>query len=130
MLRLREALEASRDRQTAYEAIEQAGNPALGQCYPTCRVVQNYYPRFEVIKGRVWTGDEEEVHFWNGLKIGGEWHWIDLSWQQFPAGSTVRGCTVLDRHDLRDSEATLQRCGLLLKRVEDHLRRMHLPFPA
>jgi hypothetical protein len=31
MLRLREALEASWDMQTAYGAVEQAGNPALGR---------------------------------------------------------------------------------------------------
>lgn len=49
MLALREALEASWDRQTAYGAVEQAGNPALGQCYPTSRVVQHYYPATEII---------------------------------------------------------------------------------
>jgi hypothetical protein len=27
-----------------------------------------------------------------------------------------------DRHNLGDSEATIQRCALLLKRVEDYLR--------
>jgi hypothetical protein len=31
MLRLREALEASWDMQTAYGVVEQAGNPALGR---------------------------------------------------------------------------------------------------
>ena len=122
MLRLREALEASWDGQTAYGAIEQAGNPALGQCYPTCRVVQHYYPETEIIKGRVWTGESEEVHFWNGLPIDDEWYHIDLSWRQFPVGSVVREFRVLDRHDLDDSQATIQRCALLLERVESYLR--------
>ena len=42
MLRLHEALEASWDKQTAYQDVEQAGNRAYGQCYPTSRVIQNY----------------------------------------------------------------------------------------
>ena len=124
MLRLREALEASWDGQTAYGALEQAGNPALGQCYPTCRVVQHYYPATEIIKGKVWTGESEEIHFWNGLRVGDEWYHIDLSWRQFPVGSVVREFVALDRHDLGDSEATIQRCALLLKRVEDYLDKL------
>jgi hypothetical protein len=121
MLRLREALEASWDGQTAFGAVEKLGNPAFGQCYPTSRVVQHYYPATEIIKGKVWTGESEEIHFWNGLPVDGNWFHIDLSWQQFPAGSVVREFVVLDRQDLGDSEATIQRCALLLKRVEDYL---------
>ena len=121
MLYLREALEASWDRLTAYEAVEKVGNPALGQCYPTARVVQHYYPETEIIKGKVWTGEREEIHFWNGLPVGDKWYHIDLSWAQFPAGSVVREFVVLDRQDLGDSDATLQRCALLLSRVEAHL---------
>jgi hypothetical protein len=122
MLRLREALEASWDGQTAYRAIEKAGNPALGQCYPTAWVIQHYYPATEIIKGKVWTGESEEIHFWNGLSVGDHWYHIDLSWQQFPAGSVVREFAVLDRQKLGDSEATIQRCARLLRRVEGHLR--------
>ena len=122
MLRLREALEASWDTQTAYQAAEKAGNPAFGQCYPTSRVVQHYYPGTEIVKGKVWTGKNEEIHFWNGLPVGDGLHHIDLSWQQFPAGSVVREFVVLDRQNLGDTEATIQRCALLLKRVENYLR--------
>lgn len=122
MLRLREALETSWDRQTAYEGIGRAGNPALGQCYPTALVVQHYYPATEIIKGKVWTGESEEIHFWNGLRVGDDWCHIDLSWQQFPQGSVVREFAVLDRQDLNDGDATIQRCALLLRRVEDYLR--------
>ena len=122
MLRLRNALEASWDRQTAYGAVEQVGNPALGQCYPTSRVVQHFYPATEIVKGKVWTGESEEVHFWNCLKVGDELYHIDFSWRQFPAGSIVREFVILDRCNLNDSEATLQRCALLLKRVEGYLR--------
>lgn len=121
MLRLREALAASWDNQTSYQAAQQAGNPALGQCYPTSRVVQHYYPATEIIKGKVWTGTSEEIHFWNGLPVGDDWYHIDLSWQQFPVGSVVREFAVLDRHTLGDSAPTLQRCALLLNRVEDYL---------
>jgi hypothetical protein len=121
MLRLREALEASWDKLTAYGAVEKVGNATLGQCYPTARVVQHYYPTTEIIKGKVWTGEREEIHFWNGLPVGDKWYHIDFSWNQFPAGSVVREFVVLDRHDLGDSEVTLERCALLLKRVEAYL---------
>jgi hypothetical protein len=123
MLRLREALEAAWDRETAYNAAEQAGNPALGQCYPTSRVVQHYYPETEIIKGTVHTGESDETHFWNGLRVGDLWYHIDLSWQQFPTGSIIGEFAVLDRQNLGDSDATVQRCALLLHRVEDYLRQ-------
>jgi hypothetical protein len=121
MLRLREALEASWDPLTAYGSVEKADNPALGQCYPTARVVQHYYPGTEIIRGKVWTGEREEIHFWNGLPVGDKWYHIDFSWTQFPAGSLVREFAALDRRDLGDSEATLERFNLLLRRVEAHL---------
>ena len=125
MLRLREALEASWSREISYGSVEHAGNPAFGQCYPTSRAVQHYYPATEIIKGTVWTGRSEGVHFWNGLPVGGCFYHIDLSWQQFPPGSVVRGFAMLDRDSLNDSEATLHRCALLLRRVEHHLGRPH-----
>ena len=125
MLRLREALAASWDKRTAYLEVEHAGNPALGQCYPTSRVVQHYYPETEIIKGKVWTGETVEVHFWNGLRVGNDWYHIDLSWQQFPAGSTIEGFVIIGRHELNDSEATGQRCALLLQRVGEHLTALH-----
>jgi hypothetical protein len=122
MLSLREALIASWDIRTAYLAVEQVGNPALGQCYPTSRVVQHYYPDTEIVKGKVWTGEAVEVHFWNGLRVGDDWYHIDLSWQQFPAGSIVREFVIVERQELNDSEATMERCALLLKRVDEYLK--------
>lgn len=121
MLRLREALEASWDMLTAYGAVAKVDNPAFGQCYPTARVVQHYYPATEIIRGKVWTGKKEEIHFWNGLPAGDKWYHIDFSWDQFPARSVIREFVVLNRHDLGDSEATLERCALLLNRVEAYL---------
>ena len=126
MLRLREALEASWDNKTSYAAVGQADNPALGQCYPTSRLVQHFFPATEILKGKVWTGKSEEIHFWNSLPIGNDWYHIDLTWQQFPTGSIVLEFVVLDRQSLGDSEATIQRCALLLRRVEDYLRRSPL----
>lgn len=122
MLRLRDALAASWDRQIAYLGVAEIGNPALGQCYPTSWTVQHYYPETEIIKGKVWTGKSLEVHFWNGLRVGDDWYHIDLSWQQFPAGSIVREFAVLERQELNDSEAARLRCALLLKRVDDYLQ--------
>ena len=121
MLRLREALAASWDKRTAYLEVEQMGNPALGQCYPTSQAVQHYYPETEIIKGKVWTGKTLDVHFWNGLRIGDDWYHIDLSWQQFPAGSIIQEFVIVERQELNDSEATMQRCALLLKRVDAYL---------
>lgn len=40
LLLLREALEASWDEKTSYLGVKEKGNPALGQCYPTFRVVR------------------------------------------------------------------------------------------
>ena len=122
MLRLREALTASWDRRTAYLEVEERGNPALGQCYPTSRTVQHYYPKTEIIKGKVWTGKNLEVHFWNGLRIGEEWYHIDLTWQQFPHGSVIQEFRGIERQELNDSEATKMRCALLLTRVDDYIK--------
>ena len=121
MLRIREALEASWDVNTAYKAVERPGNPALGQCYPTARVVQHYFPESEIIKGKIWTSECEEIHFWNAIPLGGEWIHVDLSWKQFPPGSIIREFVELDRSSLGDTDATLQRCDLLLKRVRNYL---------
>jgi hypothetical protein len=121
MNRLRDALQASWGKDTSYKGVVQLGNPALGQCYPTSHVVQHYFPQTEILKGTVLSGVREDMHFWNGLNVEGQWHHIDLSWQQFPADSTIGEFIVLDRECITDSAATIQRCELLLHRVADHL---------
>jgi hypothetical protein len=78
------ALEGSWDHRTAYGGVTQPGNPALGQCYPTSRVVQFFYPETEIACGDVWTGSATECHFWNVRNSGPDAEWIDLTWQQFP----------------------------------------------
>ena len=84
------ALEASWDHLTAFRGDIRAGNPAFGQCYPTSRVVQWFYPDYEIAKGEVWTGASLEEHYWNVRRVHGEDEFLDLSWQQFPTGSTIR----------------------------------------
>ena len=121
MLRLREALTVSWDKRTAYLEVEQMENPALGQCYPTSRTVQHYYLETEIIKGKVWTGKTLGVHFWNGLRSGDDWFHIDLTWQQFPVGSIIQEFVVIARQEFNASEATILRCELLYKRVDDYL---------
>jgi hypothetical protein len=123
LARLAAALEASWDHRTAYRGVTRPGNPALGQCYPTSRVVQFFYPEFEIACGEVWTGAGLECHFWNIAGSGDEAEWIDLSWQQFPPGSTVQHFKLLDRRQLGDSPPTVERCSLLLRRVLAHLSR-------
>jgi hypothetical protein len=116
LAQLGSALEASWDRRTAHLGAFQPGNPALGQCYPTARVVQWFFPRFEIASGEVDTGSAVEAHFWN-MAGGPEPERVDFTWQQFPRGSHVVRCTVLDRHQLGDSAPTVLRCQLLLQRV-------------
>lgn len=121
MARLAQALEASWDGLTAYRGVTLPNNPAYGQCYPTSRVVQYFYPETEIVCGEVCTGAGIERHFWNVIGSGAAVEWIDLSWQQFPAGSTIADYRILDRRSLGDSPATIDRCNLLLRRVLAHL---------
>jgi hypothetical protein len=121
MHRLREALEASWRPDTAYLNVEEEGNPALGQCAPTSRVVQHFFPDTEIVKGHVWTGASLETHFWNTLNVGGITYHIDFSWRQFPPGSVVRDYRPLTEEESVDSAATVKRCEVLLQRVKDYL---------
>jgi hypothetical protein len=125
--RLATAIEASWDHRTAYRGITQPGNPAFGQCYPTSRVVQFFYPETEIACGDVWTGSSTECHFWNIRGWGTDAEWIDLSWKQFPSGSVVQRFKLLDRRLLGDSPPTLDRCALLLRRVLSHLASRQPP---
>ena len=121
LARLVQAIQASWDERTAYRGVTRAGNPAFGHCYPTARVVQWFLPETEIASGKVWTGSEMEHHFWNVRHVDVAPEWIDLSWQQFPPGSTVRSYWLLDRTALGDSPPTVERCALLLRRVLAHL---------
>jgi hypothetical protein len=117
------ALEASWDCRTAYRGAHRPGNPALGQCYPTSRVVQWFFPRFEIASGLVECGSLLEAHFWNIDPASDPAEHVDLTWQQFAAGSKVAHFTILDRNALNDSPPTIARCQLLLERVLDQLKR-------
>jgi hypothetical protein len=121
MATLREALEASWDEKTSYQAVTEKGNPTLGQCYPTSRVVQFFFSDTEIVEGEIWTGKNTEKHFWNLLKSGDSQYHIDLTWQQFPHGSVVKSWKVRDRETLGDGQKTIDRVELLHKRVKDYL---------
>jgi hypothetical protein len=114
---LRAALEASWDYRTAYQGVQCAGNPALGQCYPTSRVVQWFLPEFEIARGQVWTGEIAEAHFWNVRRGAAGLEHLDLSWSQFPIGSQVTRFELLDRRNFGDGPSTIARVELLLQRV-------------
>jgi hypothetical protein len=101
--------------------VHQPGNPALGQCYPTARVVQWFFPRFEIASGQVQAGSSLEWHFWNIDPVADPARHVDLTWQQFAEGSKVVQFKILDRHALNDSPPTIERCQRLLKRVLMHL---------
>jgi hypothetical protein len=99
----------------------QPGNPAYGQCYPTARVVQHFFPEAEVVEGEVWTGEDIEAHFWNVVDKNGTVVHVDLSWSQFPPGSSVRAYAVRDRATFGDGPETVRRVETLLGRVTARL---------
>ena len=117
LARLRSALKASWDPGTAYLGVHEPGNPALGQCYPTARVVQLFFPELEIASGEVDTGSALEDHFWNVDPAASPVRHVDLTWQQFPEGTKISRFEILDRHRLDDSAPTIARCRLLLQRV-------------
>lgn len=121
LIALREALEASWSPETSYGGVWVKGTPALGQCYPTARVVQRFFPASEIVKGTVRTEARREIHFWSELSVDGAVLAVDLTWQQFPPGSVVISRHVLDRDQLDDSPPTIARCTLLLDRVLERL---------
>ena len=123
MLALRRALEASWQPDTAYHHAEQAGNPALGQCYVTARVIQHYFPLTEIVEGEVITSTGTEKHFWNVFDIQGSLVHLDLTWQQFPQGSQVKSWRIRSRNTFNDSEPTIQRVERLLQRVQRELQQ-------
>jgi hypothetical protein len=118
---LRSALEASWQSDTAYFCVHQPGNPALGQCYPTSRVVQLFFPNFEIASGQIKTGSSLEAHFWNIDPTVTPARHVDLTWQQFPTGAEIASFATLDRAKLNDSPPTVERCELLLRRVLNRL---------
>lgn len=124
IIMLREAIEASWGSDTAYLHVSEVGNPALGNCYPTSRVVQYYFPKMEIIEGQVLANEKLEKHFWNMIVDEGFEYHIDLSWQQFPPGSVVEEYKVRDRKTLADSESTVKRVDLLLDRVKRYLAQV------
>lgn len=117
LCQLSSALEASWDCRTAYLEVHQPGNMALGQCYPTSRVVQWFFPHLEIASGKVDTGSALEAHFWNVDPASDPPKHFDLTWQQFAEGSKVAHFKVLNRDALNDSPPTIARCQLLLERV-------------
>lgn len=118
---LRAALEASWDAKTAYLGAYQKDNPALGNCYPTSRVVQFFFPKIEIVEGQVWTGKGMEKHFWNLLEVDDLQYHIDFTWQQFPHGSMVKSYKIRNRETLGDGQEATDRVTLLHQRVKDFL---------
>ena len=121
MLQLREALEASWNEKTSYEGGFDPGNPSQGQCYPTARVVQFYFPKGEIAEGEVWTGEKLEKHFWVLFECDGVECPVDFTWEQFPKGSVVKSWKIRDRKTLGDGRETKARVGILRRRVEEYL---------
>ncbi|HJP80984.1 MAG TPA: hypothetical protein VJ841_01145 [Candidatus Saccharimonadales bacterium] len=121
MLMLRRAIELSWKSDTAYHQVEEVGNPALGQCYVSSRVVQAYFPEVELAQGEVLAAGKIEKHFWNVFQVNGEFIHVDLTWSQFPVGSKVMNWAIRDRETYNDSPPTIERVETLLRRVQEVL---------
>ncbi len=118
---LREALEASWKPDTAYMKVQEKGNPAYGQCYPTSKVVQIFFPKTKIVVGEVWTSKRMEKHFWNILEKDGSVYHIDFTWQQFPKGSKIKSYEILDQDKNKDGLVTVNRVKTLLNRVNKYI---------
>lgn len=117
MTKLRYAIEASWEPAIASFGQYESDNPALGQCYPTSWLMQQYFPELEIVEGSVITPKGEEKHFWNILQSNGQEYHIDLTWQQFPRGSHIRSWKIRNRGTLNDGLRTQKRCALLKSKV-------------
>lgn len=122
MLALRRAIEAAWQPDTAYHFVAEPGNPALGQCYVSSRVVQHYFPEAELAEGEVSTPTGTEWHFWNVFPTASGQIHLDLTWQQFPHGSQVKSWKIRDRNTFNDSPPTIERFEKLLQRVQQNLQ--------
>lgn len=120
-IKLRRAIELSWTKDTAYKYVFEEGNPSKGQCYVTSWLLQQFYPELEIYEGQVKTGVATEKHFWTVLKKNGNEFVIDLTWQQFPAGSEIISKKHRDRDTLDDTEETIKRREILLNRVNQIL---------
>ena len=120
---LASSLRGSWDALTAYAGNFDRANPAAGQCYPTSRVVEWFYPDYPVVRGEVITQLGIEHHFWNVRGGSQGTDTIDLSWEQFPPASTISWFDYLLSDASADSPGTQHRCHLLLMRVLYYLER-------
>lgn len=123
LIDLREAIEASWNKETAYRNIKENGNPSFGQCLPTSFVVQHFFPELQIVCGKVLNDTKIEEHYWNGLKLNNEIYHIDLTWQQFPFGSKVLKFEIFDCNSLDKNSSAFRRCHLLLDRVTQYLSK-------
>ena len=121
LINLREAIEKSWNKDTAYGGSFDPSNPSLGQCYVSSWVVQYFFPEFEIYEGQVDTGKQDEKHFWAELRHAGDNIVLDLTWQQFPGGSHIKERKHRDRKTLNGSEDSIRRRELLLSRVKEYL---------
>lgn len=92
---LEKALKLSWSKNTCYPPMENewsTDNPALGQCYVTALVVQDYLGG-KILKARF---DDGVAHFWN-IVDGKE---VDLTRSQFDDKEEIPEPVVVERKDL------------------------------
>ncbi|MEI7792878.1 MAG: hypothetical protein WCI57_05340 [Candidatus Berkelbacteria bacterium] len=119
--KLKKAIEASWDKETAYHEIKEDGNPSLGQCLPTSFVVHHFFPDISIIKGKILNGAETEEHYWNSIVEKNKLQHIDLTKEQFQLNPTIQEFEIFDYSSLDKNSSAVKRCELLLERVSNKL---------
>lgn len=104
-----DVIRAAWSRETSYwPETWTSGNPAHGQCAITALVVQDHFG------GDIWRGwVGTDTHYWNHI----DGRTVDLTLEQFPAGSEVRRDVPVHRDVILRNEDTRRRYELLSERI-------------
>ncbi len=112
LLEFRDKVERAWNEHTSYNNYDENDwfhDPAFGQCAVTACLVTEYFG-FKIKRGVV---KDFGTHYWNyydGIDI-------DLTWRQFPAGSTLSDTSVVGYYHL--AEGIKPRLDILRQRFED-----------
>lgn len=118
ILTLRAVLESAWCAKTSYYPLGYVGDIATGQCAVTALAVQHFLggdimtgvalvPYYGKVYGR-------EKHFWNKINDID----VDLTWRQFPRGTTLVRIKKRDRKSLLSNKNLKKRYTLLLKKID------------
>lgn len=114
LLKIREALEKAWCKETSCSPEEWSEqNPAWGQCAVSALVVRDFEGG-SIRRGIVTLPNGTEMsHYWNNM-MGVD---VDLTWRQFPIGTTLGEVETRSAGILLDNESTKKRYLLLMNIV-------------